>query len=97
MRLENALDQVEDLSDEYVIFARRPWNLNSDAKIGQLDNDFRVPKSLADQGFEYFIDAPVAKEVLSVFGTRKATVDQRRMLLLYYAENDAYPDWVYES
>lgn len=95
MKLENVLDQVDRMNDDAVIFAKKPWTLASDAEVGLLDADLRVPKTMADRRLEYFLEASVAKEVLEVFGDRKPTIDQRRALLMYYAEYDAYPDWVY--
>jgi hypothetical protein len=56
-----------------------------------------VPGSISILNFEYFIDVPVAKEVLGVFAPRMPSVQQRNELLLYYAEHDAYPSWVYQT
>lgn len=96
MKLVEALNQVERLFDSQVIFARKPWTLDSEALIGQLDEKFRVPAEVTERDLEYFLDVPVVKEVLSVFGARKPTPKERVELLLYYAENDAYPEWVYK-
>jgi hypothetical protein len=96
MKLVQALDEIGRLKGDEVIFARKPWDMNSDASIGQLDSDFRVPGAIADLGYEYFIDAPVAAEVLDVLAGRRSTPQERRELLLYYAVNDAYPDWVHQ-
>lgn len=95
MKLQQALDEIGQLKDDEVIFARKPWDMSSDAVVGKLDTDLRVPKAISDQGYEYFIDAPVASEVLGVLAGRRCTPQERRELLLYYAVNDAYPDWVY--
>lgn len=97
MKLENALDQVQKLQDDEVIFAKKPWTLGSEAEVGPLDSDLRVPKVIVDRGFVYFLEANVAREVLEVFGDRESTPDERRALLMYYAEHDAYPNWVYKS
>ncbi len=97
MKLEQALDQINGLTDDDVVFARKPWSMESEALIGQLDRDLRVPREIADQGFDYFIDVPVAIEVLDVFAGKKPTPKQRRDLLLYYAVHDAYPEWVYQD
>jgi hypothetical protein len=43
----------------------------------------------------YFLEVSVAKEVLSIFGARQTTDVERRLLLLYYATYDTYPEWVY--
>lgn len=97
MKLEEALDQVQQLDDDAVIFAKKPWTLESDAEIGPLDSDLRVPKPIIDRGLEYFLESSVVREVLEVFGNRESTEAERRALLMYYAENDAYPEWVYKS
>jgi hypothetical protein len=95
MKLREALDQIDGLDEGEVIFAKKPWTLESEARIGRLDDSFRVPAPIAAEKFEYFIDVPVAKEVLSVFRHRRVDPQQRHELLLYYAEHDAYPDWAY--
>lgn len=96
MNLAEALNQVEDLDDDLVIFAKKPWTLHSDAIVDLLDDEFKPPKKITDLEFSYFLEVAVAKEVLGIFGDRDTTAEDRRSLLLYYAENDAYPDWVYE-
>ena len=96
MKLEEAFDQIDSLTCEDVTFAKRSWQLESEALIGKLDENFRVPKPIADQNLDYLIDVPVAREVLGVFGSRQPSQQERRALLLYYAEHDAYPKWVYQ-
>ena len=97
MKLQEALDRVMQLSDDDVIFARPPWTLDADAEIGPLDADYRVPASIKARGLAYFLEASVAREVLVVFGEREPTADECRRLIMFYAEHDAYPDWVFES
>jgi hypothetical protein len=97
MKLQDALDQVDQVSDDRVIFARKPWTLESEAEIAVFDADFRVPAEIGSRGLEYFLEVSIAIEALEVFGDRTPTTDERRALLLYYAENDAYPEWVYQS
>lgn len=95
MILQEALDQVDEVNDDEVIFAAQPWTLSSAAEICRLDERHSVPASVAARGMSYFLEIFVAREVLEVFGTHRATKEQRRDLLLYYAEHDAYPEWVY--
>jgi hypothetical protein len=96
MTLAEALGKLLKAPDDQVVFAKRPWALDSDAIIGMLDDDFGVPVALKASGYEYVLDAPVAREVLEVFEDRVPSEEQIRALLFFYAENDAYPDWVYE-
>lgn len=95
MRLQDALDKIDELDDDHVIFARRPWVLESDAETGPLEPGGRVPNTMASRGMEYFLEVSVAKEVLEALGERKPTLEQQRSLLMYYAEHDAYPQWIY--
>ena len=55
-----------------------------------------MPSYITTLGFEYFLKVHVAKEVLEVLSGRKASKDEKLRLLIFYAENDAYPDWVYK-
>jgi hypothetical protein len=48
-------------------------------------------------GLDYFLEGSVAKEVLGVLSNRNTTADERRELLMYYAEHDAYPTWAYKA
>lgn len=97
MKLQDALDQIKLVSDDKVIFARKPWTLASDAEVGLLDADLRVPSELANKGLCYFLEVSVANEVLEVFDNHHPSVDEQRALLMYYAEHDAYPQWVHGS
>ena len=42
-------------------------------------------------GLDYLLESHVMLEVLEAFGGRESTPAERRSLLLYYAEHDAYP------
>lgn len=42
-----------------------------------------------------FLEVHVAHEVLRVFDDKPPTMEEKLRLLIHYAENDAYPEWVY--
>lgn len=93
--LLQALDLIDQLDEDAVIFARKPWDLSSPAVVTQLAPDLTVPTSIQEEGLSYFLEASVAREVLSVLEPHPSSLEERRALLLFYAEYDAYPDWVY--
>jgi hypothetical protein len=95
MKLAEAIAKIEDAGDDAVIFARRPWSPDTDSMIAPLDHDLRVPASIKDAGFDYFLEAPVVSEICEVFEGSPPTLDEKVRLVLYYAENDAFPEWVY--
>lgn len=96
MTLGSILDSIEQLNADDVVFAEKPWRLDSRAEIGQLDQGFRVPRSIRAAGLDYFLEVALAKEVLEVFGATPPAARERIDLLMFYAENDAYPEWVYQ-
>jgi len=95
VKLGTVLESVSGLSDELCIFARRPWSINSEAEVGALDDGTHIPERITDRGLEYFLEVSTAKEVLTAFGERLVSPEEKQRLLVYYAENDAYPDWIY--
>jgi len=47
-------------------------------------------------GFEYFLEVSTANEILEPFLVANPTPLQIFDFVLYYAENDAFPDWANE-
>lgn len=96
MTLGEILERFELLSDDDVIFAEKPWSPSARAEVGRLDSEHKVPGSVRSSGLSYFLEVITAKEALEVFGDKPPTAEERSALLLFYAENDAFPDWVFE-
>jgi len=96
MTLADAIQEIGTAGDGAVIFARKPWSPFAEAMIASLDYDSGVPTSITDAGFEYFLEAPLITELWDVFEGSPPTLDERVRLALYYAEYDAYPEWVYD-
>lgn len=94
MKLGALLDQIDSFNEDHCIFATRPWSCDSDSHICPLGDEGEPPPELLSKGYVYFLEVHVAKEALEVLSGRAATPEQRRSLLLFYAENDAYPPWV---
>jgi len=94
MHLREIVDRISRESDALCIVAKQPWDPESEARLVRLTEGFKVPDELLQQGFEYFLEVSVAlDEVLSgLEGT--LSPEQRFEAVLFYAENDAYPDWL---
>jgi hypothetical protein len=56
-----------------------------------------VPVDVRTEGFEYFLEVHIAREVLEVLVERDVALDRRVSLLIHYAEHDAYPDWIHDG
>jgi hypothetical protein len=94
MTLKDAVERLEELDGEDVIYVRRPWSPAAECQTARYDPS--VTTGRQRDGMDYFLEAGTAREALAVFDGRASTLDERLRLLIYYAENDAFPDWVYE-
>jgi hypothetical protein len=95
MTLDEAIQQLDKTDEDAILCARRPWMPSSDCVVVAPSEDLSVPKHIKDAGLAYFLEVHVAHEVLNVFNDSPPTHEEKVRLLIYYAENDAYPDWVY--
>jgi hypothetical protein len=95
--LRDAVMQLADLDRRLTICVRRPWSGDAECVLVVPDAAERLPPSAADNGFAYFLEVFVALEAIEVFAEAKPTLDEKVRLLVFYAENDAYPEWVYET
>ena len=91
--LRDVVERLDDLDGEDIMYVRRPWGATADCIVVRYDPATRA--TLGD-GLDYFLEGGTAREVLEVFDGRATTLEERLRLLIYYAENDAFPDWVYE-
>jgi hypothetical protein len=94
MRLRDVIGNLESADDSLCIVAKRAWTPESEALLVQLTEDCRVPNDVLAQGYVYFLEVSlVLHEVLD--GSKDHLTDEQRVeALIYYAENDAYPEWL---
>ena len=95
LKLDQIIEKLDRLADDQCVFARKPWSRDSGAIVAPLAENFQVPTNVSTLGMDYFLEVHVVKEVLEVLGDRNLSKEDRLKLLIFYAENDAYPDWVY--
>ncbi|MDC7789668.1 hypothetical protein PQJ75_08950 [Rhodoplanes sp. TEM] len=96
MDLGTLIDRLpEGLEDDLCIFAKKPWTATSAAITAALEEDSKPPEDLLEKGYSYFLEVHAAKEALEAFGGRSPTKLEKRDLLIFYAENDAFPEWMH--
>ena len=94
MTLEEAILEVLSADDSAVIFAKKPWVNGADSIISTLDDELKVPVKLKNQGFHYFLEYSLIDELNLIRAER--TIDDAKFIqvVIFYAENDAYPEWI---
>lgn len=94
--LQELITNLEQLDDDYIICAMKPWSPDASARLALPNANEAVPDDVKLCSFSYFLEVDIAKEVLEVFGEKPPSVVEKVRLLIEYAETDAYPAWVYE-
>jgi len=92
MKLREILIGPDGLGEYDVVYAKRPWSLESAACVARYEANEPVPRLLSsDTSFEYFLEATLIKDIRSqVEGAGKSSAEALG-IILYYAENDAFP------
>lgn len=96
MTLDEAVENLDMMDGDGILCVRRPWTPSSECVVAAPDHDLGVPNHVKDAGFAYFLEVHVAQEVLGAFGDKPPTHQEKVRLLIHYAENDAYPEWIYQ-
>ena len=94
MTLAEVMRSIDAFGDDATLFVRRPWTPTSECVV-EVDDDPELPRRLKSKGLEYFLETFVIREVLEVFQGKPPSDEEKLRLVIHYAENDAYPDWVY--
>ena len=91
MKLMEVTRRLHQLDANATIYATRPWRTDSAAHIREEPEDRLVPEDLEKDGYEYFLEVFVAKEVVPNLSHVEPsfTLEQWCERLISYAENDA--------
>jgi hypothetical protein len=84
------LGKVDELGAEDVICAKPEWHFGSDAKVFRLTDDYRVPADAKAEGYAYFLEVDVIRQVLDELRDRpEATLEEKCARVIHYATYDA--------
>ncbi len=92
MKLQEVLNNSVALDGCDVVYARRPWSLESAACVVRYQANESVLSRLGeDASFEYFLEAALIRDIQGrLADAGKASLEVLN-IILYYAENDAFP------
>ena len=88
--LEVARDLLK-LSNEQTIYAVAPWTPTSEAAVAVEPQDNLVPQQISSQGFSYFLEVFIARDLVADLSSSGAPATPERICerLIKYAETDA--------
>ena len=93
MQLIDAIRKLDE-ADDKIICARRPWRADSDVCLVS-DVLSKVPERVIRDGYEYFLEGAILREILDTPEAERCSEHEKVNLIIFYAENDAYPPWIY--
>ena len=93
MKVIDVISTLSELPEDTFICVKRPWGREAEVFLVPFPDDLRIPEDVKSQGYEYFLEVSTAREILEGFLERQPTLEQITDFVIYYAENDAYPEW----
>ncbi len=93
MNIEEAINIAEQISDEMVLVVKPPLTWGSEALYVPLSDDFSIPKSVSDAGFEVVLDHEDLMTQLEYIRSKKASTRTIAEFVIHYAVNDSWPEW----
>jgi len=96
MNLQKVISDIDSLPESTCIYVREPWARGSEAILVSYTENFDTPSEVKTQGFKYFLEVDILREILEPFLAVNPTSDQIFEFSLYYAMYDAFPDWSFE-
>jgi hypothetical protein len=97
MNIEGLVGELRLTPKGRVICVRPPWTSKSNACVVQLTNSFGIPSQVKNDGYTYFLETDIALEILGSLPRKYTSDATKAQLLIYYAENDGFPDWIYDQ
>lgn len=93
MRLDDVMRRLASLDQDATIYAVEPWNADSLAVVEIAPESGRTPDELVQQGFAYFLEVFISREVLEdlelMLGAKPPTEQERCDRVISYAIYDA--------
>lgn len=95
MKLAEILSKLDSYTDDDVVVAKgesEAWTDETEMLVKPFDPGYQIPNDVLDQGFHYFLEINVIREVLEGGGpTGNADLPEQCRCVLYYAKFDAFP------
>jgi hypothetical protein len=94
MNVEEALAGVARMPEGSVLVAKPPLTWGAEAMFVQLTDDYRVPQSVKDAGYEYLLGRDDIENLLAFLKKKKAGGRTVAEFIIHYAVADSPPAWI---
>jgi hypothetical protein len=88
--LTSIIASVDSLSEDAVIYAKKPWLQNSVPLVIEFGENDTVTRTI-EGGYEYFMESWLIKDLLDQLRESGFSTEKKIEFIIYYATNDAFP------
>lgn len=94
MNVEEAVANVGQMPEGSVLVAKPPLTWGAEAMFIELADDYRVPESMKDAGYEYLLARDDIENLLAFLKTKKVSRRTIAEFVIHYAMTDSTPLWI---
>jgi hypothetical protein len=94
MNVEEALAKVAQMPEGSVLVAKPPLTWGAEAMVVELTDDYRVPQSVKDAGYEYLLGREDIENLLGFLKKKKVSSRTVAEFVIHYAVTDSAPAWI---
>ncbi len=85
-KLVELIASIYQMDAEDVIFAKRDWQPESEARVFKLTEDYRAPDEAKELGYEYLLEVDIIRQVLEEFHDRAdVSLEEKCKRVIHYA------------
>ena len=94
MTVEEAITRVLEMTERSVLVAKPPLTWGSEAMIVDMTEDYAVPQSVKDAGYEYILERAELVEALSFLRKKRVSSRTKAEFVIHLALTDCAPAWI---
>lgn len=88
--LASIIASVDSLSENAVVYAKKPWLPDSVPLVIEFEENDTVTRT-TEGGYEYFMESWLIKDLFDQLQESDFSTEKKVELIIYYALNDAFP------
>lgn len=96
MNVEDAVANVAQMPEGTVLVAKPPLTWGAEAMFVDLTNDYRVPESVKDAGYEYLLGRDDIENLLAFLKKKRVSSRTVAEFVIHYAVTDSTPSWIHD-
>jgi hypothetical protein len=94
VNVEEAVAKVAQMPADSVLVAKPPLTWGAEAMFVQLTDDFRVPQSVKEAGYEYLLGRDDLENLLEFLNKKRVGSRTVAEFVIHYAVTDSPPSWI---